>query len=108
MNHPYQPPDSPIRDTRSRRRLAHCLAAFVAGMTIPPLLLFACTRLAFGFDLTHVGSPPFWWQVTLGSLLAAAAVYRHRRLPLAWAAAIGAATVGLLLGAPYVWEIILG
>ncbi|KRA41548.1 hypothetical protein ASD72_15870 [Pseudoxanthomonas sp. Root630] len=54
------------------------------------------------------GNSTFWGAVILGSMLAAAAVYRHKRIPLWLAAVVGPVVVLTLALAPAVWSEVPG
>ncbi|MGN6222223.1 hypothetical protein [Pseudoxanthomonas sp.] len=82
----------------------HVVTALAAGLLIVPLLAYLLNRLGIGFGPIDSMGSPFWGAVGWGSLLAAASVYRHQRLSLAWAGAIGVTIVSLLLIAPLLWE----
>jgi peptidoglycan/LPS O-acetylase OafA/YrhL len=70
---------------------------------VPPLILYLTARLLFPDTPLARGNSTFWGAVILGSILAAAAVYRHKRIPLWLAAVIGPVTVLLLALASIVW-----
>ncbi|WP_203323722.1 hypothetical protein [Pseudoxanthomonas beigongshangi] len=107
MNSPYQPPQSPIGAPSRKRRFAHVVTAFAAGLVVVPLLAHLLDRLGLRFGRIGSANTAFWSAVAWGSLLAAASVYRHQRLPLAWAGTIGVAIVLLLLAAPSIWAWVL-
>lgn len=107
MNSPYQPPQSPVGSPPRKRRFAHVVTAFAAGLVVVPVLAYLLDRLGLRFGVIGFANASFWSAVAWGSLLAAASVYRHQRLPLAWAGAIGVAIVLLLLAAPSIWAWVL-
>lgn len=107
MNSPYQPPQSPISSPPRNRRFAHVAVAFAAGLMVVPILAHLLNLLGLGFGGIDSAGSSFWGAVVWGSLLGAASVYRHKRLPLAWAGAIGVTIVLLLLVAPSIWEWVL-
>ncbi|MCF7223414.1 hypothetical protein [Marilutibacter chinensis] len=108
MSNPYQPAKAALSTTRQPWRLAHSLAALVSGLAIPPLAIFLTARLLTPDVPLARSNSTFWGSVVLGSVLAAAAVHRHKRIPLWLAAAIGPVIVLVLVLAPVLWAAVLG
>ncbi len=74
-------------------------------MTIPPALVMGVARLVFGGYASGLGNSNLWGSAVFGGLIAAGAVYRHKRMPLWLAAAIGVLLVLLPMVAPSVWAL---
>ena len=108
MSNPYQPSKADLLPIQRSWRFAHSLIALVSGLVIPPLAVFLTAHLLFPDVPLARGNSTFWGAVVLGSMLAAAAVYRHKRIPLWLAAVIGPAIVLTLALAPTLWSEVLG
>jgi hypothetical protein len=105
MDNPYQPPSADLSPFETKpRRILHSVVALVSGLVIPPAIVVITMKLLFpDWALGHVNSS-FWGSVLLGSLLAAAAVFRHKRIPLWLTAIIGPAIVFLMLTVLLIWQ----
>ncbi|WP_145985438.1 hypothetical protein [Marilutibacter maris] len=103
MSNPYQPAKAALPTTRRSWRLAHSLTAFVSGLAVPPLTIFLTARLLAPDVPLARGNSTFWGSAILGSMLAAAAVYKHKRIPLWLAAITGPAIVLMLILAHALW-----
>ena len=108
MSNPYRPPHAALSPTQRTWRFGHSLTAFASGLAIPPLTVYLTARLLFPDVPLGRGNSTFWGAVILGSMLAAATVYRHKRIPLWLAAAVGPVIVLVLALAPAVWSEVLG
>ena len=64
----------------SRRRFTHSLVAFLAALLLPVAALAAWHLLSAG--ATAVQTASVMSNAVLGGIIAAVAVYRHRRMPL--------------------------
>ena len=108
MNNPYQTPKAKIHGTpRDAWRIGHCVLALVAGLTLFPLIFFGAAALWFGTFHISFGNYNFWTTLILGSVIAAAAVYRHKQIPAWLAILIGPLVVLLLSVAPTIWRAVL-
>ena len=76
-------------------------------MFIPALLAYG-TLVAWSSTYHVVVKPEAIAKIVFGAFVSAAAVYRHKRIPLWAAAAIGVVVVFLLAVAPSVWAVVLG
>ena len=92
---------------RTRRRFAHSLVALISGMVIPSAFLFVATRFASLDRVTWAHGSTLWSGIVFGSMLAAFAVYRFKRMPLWLAAVIGPIVVLLMVIAPAIWNVVL-
>ena len=108
MSNPYQPSRAELPPIQRSWRFVHSLTALVSGLIVPPLAAFLTARLLFPDVPLARGNSTFWGAIVLGSMLAAAAVYRHKGIPLWLAAAIGPAVVLTLALAPILWSEVLG
>ena len=104
MKNLYQPPQSatPV----SERRWAHVVAAFLSALFIPALLAYGVLVL-WSSSYSVVVKPEAIGTIVLGAFISAAAVYRHRRIPLWAASLIGVLVVLLLAVAPSIWAALL-
>jgi len=59
-------------------------------------------------DYYVVVKPEMIFTIIVGAFIGAAAVYRHKRIPLWAAALIGTSVVLLLAAAPSIWDVVLG
>jgi hypothetical protein len=108
MSNPYQPPNADLSPIRRSWRLGHSFIAFGSGLVVPPLIIYLIARFLLPDVPIARGNSTFWGAVILGSMLAAAAVYRHKRISLWLAVITGPAIVFLLALAPVVWTEVLG
>jgi len=107
-NNLYQPPQSRSSDALpSEGRLAHVAVAFLSAIFIPALLSYGVLVL-WSSSYHVVVKPEAIATVLIGAFLSAAAVYRHKRIPLCAAALIGFLVVLLLAVAPSIWAVLLG
>jgi len=107
MSNPYQPPSAKPLHGEQSKRVAHSLTALVSGLVVPPTTVFLTTSFLFPDVPLGQGNSAFWGEIVLGSMLAAAAVYRHKRIPMWLAAITGPATVLTLALAPILWTEVL-
>ena len=108
MSNPYQPPQAALSAVPRAWRFGHSFTAFASGLVVPPLTLYLTARLVFPDVPLAQGNSTFWGAVILGSMLAAAAIYRHKRISLWLAAAVGPIIVLMLALAPAIWSEVLG
>lgn len=106
-NNIYQTPKSNPKEQPPGRRWAHVVVAFFSAMLIPALLAYGVLLLWFP-DYFFVVNPEAIGTIVIGAIISAAAVYRHRKMPLWVAALVGVFVVLLLAVAPSVWDTVLG
>ncbi|WP_139227237.1 MULTISPECIES: hypothetical protein [unclassified Pseudoxanthomonas] len=100
----YQAPQS--RSPDAERRWAHVIVAFLSAIFIPALLAYGILVL-WTSSYHVVVTPEAIATITIGAILSAAAVYRHKRIPLWAAAVVGSLVVLLLAVAPSIWDALL-
>lgn len=104
---PYQAPQSGVSDpSTSARRWAHIAVAFVSALLLPALLAYGVLVL-WSSSYHVVVKPEAIRTIVSGAFISAAAVYRHRRIPLWAAAVVGILVVFLLAVAPSIWAALL-
>lgn len=107
-NHLYQAPESGLSDsTESKRRWTHVVVAFLSAIFVPALLAYGILVL-WSSNFHVVVKAEAIGTIFLGASISAAAVYRHKRIPLWAAAVVGILVVLLLAVAPSIWDSLLG
>lgn len=107
-NNPYQSPQSDISDALPlERRWAHVIVAFLSAIFMPAGLAYG-VLLLWSSDYHVVVKPEAIGTIVFGAFISAAAVYRHKRIPLWAAALVGILVVLLLTFAPLIWAALLG
>lgn len=107
MENPYKPPQAVLSPAPRIWRFGHSFAAFASGLLVTPSAVYRTACLLFPDVPLARGNSTFWGTVTLGSMLAAALVYRYKRISLWLAAMVGAVVVLMLALAPAVWSEVL-
>lgn len=107
-NSPYDPPEAKVegRDPDAHR-YGHSLTAF-AGAVVAALL-----QQGFeGYVFVPPSEPYAWWRALhagmFAGLIAAVAIYRHKRISMWLAASCGVVVALMMAAAPSVWNWILG
>lgn len=82
------------------------VVAFLSALLVPALLAYG-TLVLWSSSFHVVVRPEAVGTIVIGAFLGAAAVYRHRRIPLWAAALVGVLVVLLLAIAPSIWAALL-
>ena len=104
MENPYKPPRAIPSPAPRVWRFGHSLTAFASGLLATPSAVYLTALLLFPDVPLARGNSTFWGAVTLGSMLAAASVYRYKRIPLWLAATVGTVVAPMLALAPAIWS----
>lgn len=108
VNKPYESPRSnSIDDPKPGNRWAHVAVAFLSAIFIPALLVYGAIVL-WSSDYYVIVKPESIVTIVFGAFISAAAVYRHKQIPLWAAALVGTLVVLLLAVAPSIWDVVLG
>lgn len=106
-NDPYQPPrSSTAAAVEPQRRWAHVVVAFLSAFCVPAALAYG-TLVLWSGSFEVVVRIEAITTLLLGACLSAAAVYRHKRIPLWGAALVGILVAVLLAIAPSLWSALL-